>query len=204
MDTPTRILNETRALFQRRGIRAVTMDDIARELGMSKKTVYQYFKNKADIVQGVCNEYFSEERCMHEEILEKAHDPVEEMLLILQAMEKTFKEIPSVMIYEVRKYYPKAWSLFDKYKYDFILDTIRQNLAEGVKRGLYRQDMDLELVARLRLTEIEMIMNPEVFPPQENDIQKLQMELFKIFLHGVVTMRGKKLIYKYLNQPEDE
>ena len=204
MDTPTRILNETRALFKRRGIRAVTMDDIARELGMSKKTVYQYFKNKAEIVQAVCNDHFNEERCILEEILEKAHDPVEEMLLILQAMEKTFKEFPTVMIYEVQRYYPNAWNLFDGFKHDFILQSIRQNLNEGVKLGLYRQDMDLELVARLRLTEIEMIMNPEVFPPRENDIQKLQMELFKIFLHGVVTMRGKKLIYKYLNQPEDE
>ncbi len=204
MEAKTRILTESRGLFQRRGIRAVTMDDIARELGMSKKTIYQYFRNKAEIVQGVVEGFFQEERCMHQEILEKAHDPVEEMLLILQAMEKTFNDIPPVMIYEVRKYYPQSWNQFDHYKHDFILESIRENLEEGVRTGLYRKDMDVETVALLRLTEIEMIFNPDVFSPHENDIQKLQMELFKIFLHGVVTMRGKKLIYKYLNQPEDE
>ena len=150
MEPKERILTESNNLFRRRGIRSVTMDDIARELGMSKKTIYQYFNNKADIVHEVTRQHFTNERCMSDEILEKASDPVEEILMILQTMSKTFKEIPTTMIYEVQKYYPRTWDLYNEFRYGYGINMIRRNLQDGVKQGLYRKDMDIELIAKLR------------------------------------------------------
>lgn len=204
MDPKERILAETSTLFRRRGIRSVTMDDIARELGMSKKTIYQYFNNKADIVHAVTVNHFTEERCMSDEILEKAKDPIEAMLMLLQTMSKTFHEIPTTMIYEVQKYYPRSWDLFSDFKSGYVMDALRKNLEIGVQSGLYRKDMDIEIVAKLRVEQLDMAFNPIMFPPNEYDISKVTMEQFKMFIHGLVTLKGKKLIYKYLNQPEDE
>ena len=87
MDTKDRIIKESKALFQRRGIRSVTMDEISREMGMSKKTLYQYFSNKADLVQGVVMFHFEQEIERHKLAEETARDPVEEMLMHLQAAE---------------------------------------------------------------------------------------------------------------------
>ena len=204
MEPRTRILTEADSLFKRRGVRAVTMDDIARELGMSKKTLYQYFSNKAEIVHGVTECHFEEEKAMTNEIIEKAGNAVEEFLMILQAFTKTMQEIPTNMVYEIQKYYPKAWCLFDEFKMDYVMDAVRKNLTRGVEQGLYRKDMDIEIVTMIRIAQFDMIFNPDIFPPKKWDVFKVQEEQFKLFLHGIVTMKGKKYIYKYLNQPEDE
>jgi len=191
MDTKERILNEADGLFKRRGVRGVTMDDIARELGMSKKTLYQYFGNKAEIVYGVTECHFIEERHTCEAITAKAKDPVEEFIMILQAFVSNMKEIPTNMVFEIQRYYPKAWQLFDTFKSDFIMDAMRRNLEVGVKQGLYRKDMDIEVVTRLRVESMIIAFNPEIFPPKEFDLTKVS-EIECIY------------IYKYLNQPEDE
>lgn len=204
MEIKDRIRTETEMLFIRRGIRSVTMDDIARELGMSKKTIYQYYNNKADIVHAVTEGHFSEECRITDEIIKKAKDPIEEMLMILQTMSKTFHEIPVTMIYEVQKYYPRSWDLFKDFKNGYVMDALRRNLNWGRELGLYREDMDVEIVAKLRVEQLDMAFNPLVFPPSDFDPTTVQMEQFKMFIHGLVTLKGKKLIYKYLNQPEDE
>ena len=148
--------------------------------------------------------HFEQEIERHKLAEETARDPVEEMLMHLQAAEKTFSEIPPFMIYEIQKYYPAAWKHFDHFKENQVLEDIRSNLYKGVEMGLFRKDMNVELVAKLRLMEFEMIINIDMEKAPDTDPSQLQLELFRIFLHGVVTMRGKKLIYKYLNQPEDE
>ncbi len=204
METRTRILKEAESLFKHRGVRSVTMDEIARELGMSKKTLYQYFSNKADIVHGVTLEHFQNEKCMAAEIMDKSSNPLEEFLMILQAFTSTMHEIPTNMVYEIQKYYPKAWNLFHEFKSGYITDSIRRNLEKGVEDGLYRKDMDVALVTKLRVEQLDMVFNPVIFPPKDYDVIRLQEELFKLFLHGIVTLKGKKLIYKYLNQPEDD
>lgn len=204
LDTKSRILHEANSLFMRRGIRSVSMDDISRELGMSKKTLYQYFRNKADIVLEGTKVHFSKEMCMNDEIMNKAQDPVEELVMILQTFARMFREMPTNMIYETRKYYPQAWRLFHDFKNDYVLKALTRNLQTGVDLGLYRSEMDVDLVARLRVEQIEMVFDPDLFPPQQYDLPILQLEMFQMFLHGIVSIKGKKLIYKYLNQPEDD
>ncbi|MEM0996556.1 MAG: TetR/AcrR family transcriptional regulator [Bacteroidota bacterium] len=204
MDTKERIITTAQHLFMYKGVRSVTMDDISRELGMSKKTLYQYFGNKAEIVEGVTDYHFHGERCLMEEIQRSATDPLDVMVQSLKAFAKSFRDIPTNMIHDVQKYYPKSWARFHSYKTEYVLPVMRKNLKAGVEAGLYRKDMDLELVAKLRLEQIEMVLDPIRFPPQSYDIGKVQIEQYALFLHGIVTMKGKQLIYKYLNQPEDE
>jgi AcrR family transcriptional regulator len=204
MDPRERIINTAMHLFMYRSVRGVTMDDIAGELGMSKKTLYQYFPNKAEIVEGVTLQHFSAEKCTMADILAEAIDPVDAMVRSMEAFARSFREVPSNTIHDIRKYYPKAWALFYEYKTAFVLPVVKNNLEAGVKAGLYRKDMDVDIVAKLRLEQIEMVLDPVAFPPQEYNIAKLQIEQYALFLHGIVTLKGKKLIYKYLNQSEDE
>lgn len=187
-----------------RSVRSVTMDDISGELGMSKKTLYQHFPNKAEIVSAVTKLHFSAEKCMMDDIFAQAVDPVDAMVRSLEAFAKSFREIPTNTIHDIRKYYPKAWTLFHNYKTEYVLPAVKANLEAGVKAGLYRQDMDLDIVSKLRLEQIEMVLDPAAFPPQQYEIGKVQIEQYALFLHGIVTLKGKKLIYKYLNQSEDE
>ena len=204
MELPTRILVHAEALFKLRGIRSVTMDDLAKDLRISKKTLYQYFANKADLVLGVSKAHFERERNTTEALISKALDPIHGILLVLECSSKSLKEIPTHMVYDIQKLYPKSWQMFHDFKEGYLLEVVRKNLEEGVAQGLYRKDMDIELVALIRLVQIESSMNEHYFPASRFEFVKVQMEQFSLFLHGIVTLKGKKLIYNYLNQPEDE
>lgn len=204
MEARERILSGSDKLFRKFGIRSVSMDDIARELGMSKKTIYSFFSNKSEIVYSVTSEHIAQEKCDFEEIHGKASNAVEEFIMVMSWLRKTMAEMSATMIYDVQKYYPEAWKLFQEFKMKTIYKHILENLEKGVEEGLYRPNMNLDIITRLRLEEIEIGFRENVFPHEEYDTTEVQVELLSHFFHGITTIKGRKLINKYLNVTEDE
>lgn len=180
------------------------MDDIANHMRISKKTLYQHFENKAAIVHAYGERHFAEEIARTEEIVRVALDPVHAILLVIEASGKSFKEIPAHLVYDIQKYYPATWQIFDAFKNDFALRLIHANLVAGQQAGLYRQDFDADLMARMRLAQIDASLNSLFFPPDKFDYGKVQVEQLLLFLHGIVSFKGKRLLHKYLQLPEDE
>lgn len=203
MDIKTRILKESEVLFKRAGVRSVTMDDIAAQLGISKKTLYLHFENKAAIVHEYGLRYFAEEVAKTDQYTADAHDPIHAVLLILEASVKSFRDMPGHLMYDIQKYYPETWQLFEAFKNDYALKTIRDNLVAGQQLGLYRQDFDVDLMAHMRLSQIDASFNPQFFPPDKFDIGQVQIAQFLHFLHGIVSLKGKHLLYQYLQKSED-
>ena len=202
--TRIRIIQASEKLFRRVGIRSITMDDIAKELGMSKKTLYQEFRNKADIVFAVTESYFEQEQTACNSMHESAQNPIEELIMIIQWLGEFFKGMNPGIIYELQKYYPRSWHLMRNFEEDFILNLVKQNLEKGMEGGLYRSDMDANIIARIRINQIHSCFDYQIFPPEQFNTADVVIQSSELFLHGLVTMKGKKLIYKYLNRPEDE
>jgi hypothetical protein len=103
-------------------------------------------------------------------------------------------------IFDIKKYYPQAWDLFSKYKKEFILEIVKKNLRKGVEMGLYRQNVNVEIIARLRLEQIEMGLDPYIFPLGQFNPLDTQLELLDHFLRGVVTPQGLNLYESYLKK----
>ena len=204
MDPAKRILQGADELFKKVGVRNVTMDDIASHLGMSKKTIYQHFSNKKEIVHAGMHAHFHLEKEKYAEIHGQAEDAIHEMILLMLWVAESFKMISPVMIYDIKKYYSGSWKLFEEFKNDFVLKIIRENLEKGVSQGLYRKELDLDIMMKLRLEEIELFLKPGLFPEGKFTLAYLQTQILDHYLHGLVTLQGKKLINKYLNKPEDE
>lgn len=200
----TRILHTAEKLFRKLGIRSVTMDDIARELGMSKKTLYQEFNNKADIVFAITQLHFESEQRECMAIHVETQDPVQELIELIRWISNMFKEMNPSMIYELQKYYPRCWHLVQQFEREFVLVVVKESLEKGIKAGLFRSDMQPEIIARIRIAQIHNTFDNEVFPHGEFNPSEVMVQGTELFLHGLVTMKGKKLIYKYLNRPEDE
>ena len=198
METANRILQNADQLFRQAGIRSITMDDIARHLAMSKKTLYQHFSNKADIVNGVVQAHFEQEMAVSREIEAKAKDPVEELILLMKWMRKMWQEVPPTMVWDIQKYYPKSWSMFHDFKNGFVVEKLKNNLHKGKALGLYRPELDVDIMAKIRVEEIEILMNPILFPPDQYSQAVVHEQSFIMFIHGLVTIEGKPLIYKYL------
>jgi TetR/AcrR family transcriptional regulator, cholesterol catabolism regulator len=197
METKERILEAAHQLYFKFGIKSVTMDDIARHLGMSKKTIYQFYRDKDEIVLELSTYTLKLNVQKFEEITRTAKDPIQEILQTMEHMGIMFKTMNPNLFYDLQKYFPKAWQQFRDFKENKIMSMVQDNFKRGIEAGLYRSDLNSKVLARLRLEEVEMAMNPLIFPPLDFDISQVQITLLDHFLFGIVTLKGHKLINKY-------
>ena len=184
-----KILSESEKLLWKYGVRTITMDDIARRLGISKKTIYQHFSDKEDIVFQVVNYHLTNEMCEVDKLMGVAGNPVEEMLLVSDMMRRRADAVNPSLLVDVQRYYPKAWGAFLEHKENRIIKDIKASLQRGVDQGLYRADINLETMARLRVELIQLGFDDRIFP-HTTDVMALQEQLLHHFVRGILTDTG--------------
>ena len=184
-----KILEEAQKLLWKYGVRTITMDDIARRLGISKKTIYQHFSDKEDIVYQVTSYHLDNEICEVDKLMEAATNPVEEMLLVSDMMRRHADAVNTSLLVDVKRYYPKAWAVFLEHKENRIIKDITASLKRGIEQGLYRADINPETMARLRVELIQLGFDDRVFP-HTNDVMVLQDQLLHHFVRGILTDTG--------------
>lgn len=192
-----RILQHAWQVFVRRGVRTVTMDEIARDLGMSKKTLYQHFANKAAIVMEVSQMQCSKEEQEIDQVAEGATDAIDELLRVMSWVSKMLTSIAPNLIPELQKYYPEAWEIHQTHSDHHVINKLTENLRRGIREGLYRKDLDVELVARMRAAQIETGFNETFFPSSKYNQLTVQRTMLEVFLFGVTTPKGRELIRQY-------
>ena len=200
MEPKERILVRSHELFNKYGIRSVSMDDISAGLGMSKKTLYQYFADKEELVDACFSGVLDHNRhqCLADQ--KRSDNPIHEMFLALDMMQEMFAEMNPAVLYDLQKYHPAAFKKFHEFKYSFLYKVITSNLERGVKEELYREDIDVDVLARFRIESVMLPFNVEVFPNNRTHLVHIEQQLFEHFLYGLATTKGQKLIQKYKNQ----
>jgi AcrR family transcriptional regulator len=200
MEVRDRIIARAVSLFRRYGIRSITMDELAGQCGISKKTLYQHFEDKDSLVSTLVDGMIvhAEKGCtvMHQ----KAENAVQEVFLSMDMVEEMFEGVNPNMVYDLRKYHSAAYSLLEKHKTEFLYDIVKKNLRRGIEEGLYRAEIDVELMSALQLYNMEFAFNPPDHIKERYSLSTLDMELTLHFLHGIATTRGERLIEKYKQQ----
>lgn len=184
-------------LFVRYGIRSVSMDDIANNLAISKKTLYQYFKDKDDVVSQATMAIIEKDRGVFLEMKESSANAIEELSKVSGCLRRMFDEMNPSLLFDLNKYHPDAWEYYLKYKNEFIFQMITDNLTRGVKEGNFRDDININILARLRVEQVQICFDQKVFPKDQFDFKEVQMQVFDLFLFGIVTSEGKTLYEKY-------
>ena len=199
-----RLLAEAERLFWKYGVRSVTMEDIAKELGISKKTIYQHFNDKEQILSQVIEDKIgrnmSEMTCM----AIKSDNPVEEILQVLDMLQKNADHVSPNFLIDIKRYYPQAFALFRRYKEDQIMHSILDNIQKGVFQGLYRSDIKPAILARLRVEQIELAFDNNFFPTDQYSMHEVQSELIHHFVRGMLTEKGFTIYNQYVNQYNHE
>jgi hypothetical protein len=144
--------------------------------------------------------------CDNERIEKEAKDAIQEQLMCMSVSKDMVEVMNPRLLHELKKFHPKVWVEFEAYKEEVIRQFIIGNLKRGVKQGVYRKDIDVEILSRLRIEQIEIAWNPELFPPSKFDIWKVNLAFIAHFLYGIVSLKGYQLIEeykksKYLNVP---
>jgi AcrR family transcriptional regulator len=198
MELRERILQVSMGLFYQYGIKSITMDDIARELGISKKTIYQYFKDKDQIVCEVTNTHMVREQSCIQEFNETAKDPIDELVHISKKLRQTFQMMHPSLLFDLKKYHPNAMKYFSKFMEECVLGSVRDNLENGKKMGLYRPEINPDIISKLRIKEAELVFDGNSFPMGQYDLPEVQGQFFDHFMYGIVSDSGNKLLKKYL------
>lgn len=204
LETKERIISGAQELFHKYGIRTVTMDDIAKHLGMSKKTIYKYFKDKDDLVITKTINFLEQRARQIEEFQAKAENAIEEMFMSMKATSDLFKQMSPTLFYDMQKQHPAAWQKFREFKEVSIAGRIERNLKRGIEEGLYRKDIHIQTMSRLRCEEIELPMYKDVYDSTKFNITEVQQQILDHFLHGIATLKGHRLINKYKQIQEEE
>jgi AcrR family transcriptional regulator len=200
MENKDRILEKATDLYMRYGIRSITMDEIASQPGISKKTIYQFFTDKDEMVEAVVDLEVkkSAEECLHCQGV--AINAVEEIFIAIDMIDELLKAMNPLIMYDLEKHHPKAFKKLRDHKYQFMYRMIKENLERGIKEELYRPEMNLDIVTKNRIESAFLGFNQDIFPQNKYKISEVAYELAMFFLHGVATVKGKKIIEKYSNE----
>jgi AcrR family transcriptional regulator len=196
------ILHKVRQLYRKYGIRSVTMDDVSRELGISKKTLYQYVHDKDELVSEVIelelstgNEYL-EQRCTDN------LNAIEQLGEIAACVGHMMKEYSAVIEYDLKKYYPDLYLKVRELKRDQMFKFIKANLAKGKQEGLYRMNLNVDILSKLSLSFIDSMFESEVISIPEFLDQRYFYEYFEYHLRGIVNNKGLLILEEQLRKLE--
>lgn len=187
------LLDKAETLFHKYGIRSISMDEIAREMNMSKKTLYQYFEDKDDIVNQTTAQHISREKLEFDEVFDDSEDAIDELLKITVCFRKNLTGLNPSLLFDLQKYHPKSWAQWLEFKFDFIKNSVVRNIERGKEEGYFRSNLDAEILATLRVEQVEMSFDEKIFSPKKFNFSVVQMMLLDHFIHGLLTPKGQEI-----------
>jgi len=184
------ILERVRELFYKYGVRSVSVDDICRDLGMSKKKFYQYATSKTELV----GKLLDLERQNFEVIFDQYNfegvNAIDILLTVSREVGERFRDVTPSLTFDLKKYYPEIYRNHIDNRLEFIYQKIQINLQKGISQGMYRDDLSIELIARLYIRRLIDLHNPEFFPADKFSFQTLFDVMFDNFIRGIAKPEG--------------
>lgn len=184
------ILKQAGSLFMRYGIKSVTMDDISQEMGISKKTLYSNFSDKAELIKSFLLyhiDYLNNEFGI---IYKKDVNALESLMLMSRHLNRFLNDFSPNINYDLQKYYPEIWKMLMNYKSEHVYTRVKNNIEKGIKEGLYRTDIQPKIIARIYVLRIKESMNSDFFPLSEFSFADILREIIVYHIRGIVSPKG--------------
>jgi len=195
-----KILKEVGEMFMTYGVRSVSMDDISRHMGISKKTLYQYFKDKNELVEKGTEQHIRLQQKEYDEVTQKATNAIEELHLMSKCLRNHLAELNPSLVFDLKKFYPSAWDIVVNYERKTVFESIKDNLDRGKKEGYFRKEINANILARLRVEQVHMSFDPAVFPKNKFEFPMVHVEMFDHYIYGLLTDKGHELYKQYKNE----
>jgi AcrR family transcriptional regulator len=192
-----KIIKGSEELFMKYGVRSISMDDIARHLSVSKKTLYQHFTDKEEIVTLVSQTHLDRTTNQMNELREEAENAIDELAKISVCIKQNMEDMNPSLLFDLQKYHPRAWGVWMEHKNNYIYQSVARNLRQGIEDGHFRAEIKTEIIAAMRLLMIEVVFDERVFPKDKFNFIDVQSEVFDHFVFGICTDKGRKLYQKY-------
>ena len=191
------ILQKAGCLFMRYGIKSITMDDIAREVGASKKTLYQHFKDKNDLVLHFVQGFLKMEEDVMNAFKEKFEDAMEELKEHLKFVREKIANVNPAMVFDLRKYHPDAYKLFEQFKKECIITSIVDTIEKGKKQGYFRTNFNSLMIATMRIEQVNWMLETDHEKEFKMPAAEVHMQVLLHFITGLCTEKGIKQLGEF-------
>ena len=195
-----KILKKAIDLFLSFGFKSVTMDDIANELAISKKTIYAHFSTKLKLVKATTFYVFEQINSGISDICTINQNPIEEVYLIKSLVTEQLKDEKNSPQYQLQKYYPKIFETLKQKQFESVNECITANLKKGIEQGLYRKEIDIDLITRLYFNGVMGVRNVELFPINEFNVTYLMDSYLEYHIRAIATEKGLEILQKILKK----
>ncbi|MFM7194849.1 MAG: TetR/AcrR family transcriptional regulator [Bacteroidota bacterium] len=189
-ETKKKVLQAADELFMRYGIRSVSMDDIAHHIGISKKTVYSAYADKDDLVKAVYHLHHGAWQSEISVISGNASDAIEELLMLSEHLRSKMGSMNPNVMYDLKKFHRAVWDEWTEYNGKVVKGMVCDTLNRGIREGVFRPEINVEILATLRMQQVEIGFNEQVFPPRDFRPDAVQVQLFDHFIYGLLTPEG--------------
>ena len=196
-DNGERIKQTAHGLFMQFGLRSVSMDDIATGLGISKKTIYQFYQDKDALVEDVIASIIAHNQFCCQKDREGSMNAIHEIFLAMDFMMEIFKSMNPSLVFDMQKYYPGAFMKFSEHKNNYLQGMIKANILRGIEEELYREDLQVDILSRFRVESMMLPFNPDFQSKVKFNLAVIEEELILHFLFGMVSLKGYKMAIKY-------
>jgi AcrR family transcriptional regulator len=197
METQQRIQSRARELFLKYGIRSISMDDIATQLGVSKKTIYQYFTDKDGLVDAIIEEEINhmQQECL--DCIQRSKNAIDEIFLTLRLAIEQFRNMNPAILHDLQKFHPLSYGHIEKHKRQFLSKVIAANIERGIREDLYRREVSVDIMSKFHLESMMLLFDQEAFPAQQYKLADLNREVTEHYIYGLATPKGIALIESY-------
>jgi AcrR family transcriptional regulator len=199
-DKEQQIISKSTELFRIYGVKSVSMDDIATHMTISKKTLYQFIKDKKELVRKSVEYNFNTNKSKFDDLITPELNAIEQMLTMIQFFNTIQSTHSPTMIFDLQKYYPEEFQFLAQNKRKALTIFYANNFEKGIKEGLYRKNMNTSVISRIIIFLTEMIIDNEQFTIEELCSPSFVNELYLYHLHGIVSEKG----LKFLNNIEND
>lgn len=187
-------------MYSKFGIKSITMDDLCRELGISKKTLYQHVEDKNDLIRKVIDYETDMQRKAMETMFQSEMNAIDELMHVNKQIHLSQSIHSPTFYFDLKKYYPSIYNEWVAYKRERLFDLIMRNLHKGINEGLYRQDMDSHIISKLHMARVEMLHASGIIEEDELSTARFIDEIFRYHIHGICNDKGLEYFRSKLDQ----
>ena len=194
MEKQNEILDKVAGLYHSYGIKSVTMDDISRELGISKKTLYQYVTDKDDLVRKVVEHIMNVSMCHFDRLCNDALNAIDELFEVNRYVHSVMKQCSPTFEYDLKKYFPETYQFLVTTKREKMYRSVLENIRKGKEEGIYRDDIEEEVIAKLHVARMENLHDNTMFTFEELTRGKTFREIFIYHIRGLANEKGLRIL----------
>lgn len=198
------ILLQVVQLFLQNGIRSMTMDDIARNLGVSKKTLYKYVSDKNDLVLKVTEAGIKQEKQFIQEITGSGMNAIDESFEVIRFVKSQLNNVHPSIFYDLQKYYPKAWEKLEEHKNDCVAQWVEENMKRGMEQGLFREDLLTDIMRDLFMVRIDGFTQQRYPSIKKHSFSTVFLESFRYHIRGIASEKGLKYLIEKIKKEKSE